>query len=169
VSFEVRPARRDEYDEAGRVTARAYREFAPRGESVWREYLEQIGDVVGRAGRALVLVAVDGRAILGTATLELGERIDAEDPPLERDEAHVRMLGVDPPARGRGIARALMAECAARAARAGRGRLTLHTTHRMRAAQRMYEAMGFRRRADRVLPDGFVLLSYEKQLDLERR
>jgi ribosomal protein S18 acetylase RimI-like enzyme len=165
VSFEVRPVRRDEYEEAGRVTSRAYREFVRPGEQVWEDYLGQIGDVAARADRAIVLAAIDGGAILGTTTLELGERIDDDDPPLRPHEAHVRMLGVDPLARGRGVARALMDECAALALHAGRPRLTLHTTHRMVAAQRMYEAMGFERRPDRVLPDGFVLVSYVKQLE----
>jgi hypothetical protein len=35
----------------------------------------------------------------------------------------------------------------------------------MRAAQAMYEALGFERMDDRVFPDGFVLLGYEKRLD----
>jgi ribosomal protein S18 acetylase RimI-like enzyme len=165
VSFEVRRVRRDEYEAAGRVTSRAYREFVRPGEQAWEEYIDQIGDVADRADRAIVLAAFDGGAILGTATLELGERIDDDDPPLGPDEAHVRMLGVEPLARGRGVARALMDECAAFALRAGRPRLSLHTTQRMVAAQRMYEAMGFERRPDRVLPDGFVLLSYVKRLE----
>ena len=42
--------------------------------------------------------------------------------------------------------------------------VTLHTTERMRTAQQMYEAMGFRRLDDRVFPDGFVLLTYRIEL-----
>jgi hypothetical protein len=34
----------------------------------------------------------------------------------------------------------------------------------MRAAQAMYEALGFERMEDRVFPDGFVLLGYQKRL-----
>jgi ribosomal protein S18 acetylase RimI-like enzyme len=55
-----------------------------------------------------------------------------------------------------------MDACFAGAREAGRTRVTLHTTSRMRVAQAMYEAMGFERRPDRVFPDGFVLLTYEK-------
>jgi ribosomal protein S18 acetylase RimI-like enzyme len=161
---EVREIRPDEYDEAGRVTALAYREFVLPGEDSWEEYLEKIADVAGRAGRSLVLVAVEEDRILGSATLELGERIDDEDPPLAADEAHIRMLGVDPDARGRGIARALIDACFDRARRAGRSRMTLHTTMRMPIAQGMYERMGFHRLEDRVFPDGFVLLTFEKAI-----
>ena len=35
---------------------------------------------------------------------------------------------------------------------------------KMVAAQRMYERLGYVRGADRVFPDGFVLLSYRKEL-----
>ena len=40
--------------------------------------------------------------------------------------------------------------------------MTPHTTHRMKVARTMYERMGFRRLPDRVFPDGFVLLTYER-------
>ncbi len=157
--------RRQEREEAGRVTALAYREFVRAGEQAWEEYLAHVADVSGRVDRAVVLVAVDGGAILGSATLELAQRIDDDDPALAPGEAHIRMLGVLPEARGRGVARALMDACFELARDAGKGRITLHTTERMRAAQAMYEAMGFQRRPDRVFPDGFVLLSYERAVD----
>jgi ribosomal protein S18 acetylase RimI-like enzyme len=163
--MEVREVRPDEHEEAGRVTALAYREFVQPGESAWEEYLDRIADVAARAERTHVLVAVEGARILGSATLELEERIDDDDRPLGPDEAHIRMLGVHPDARGRGVARALMDACENRARAAGRTRMTLHTTHRMTGAQAMYERMGFERLPDRVFPDGFVLLSYERPID----
>jgi ribosomal protein S18 acetylase RimI-like enzyme len=162
--IEVRPATPHEYAEAGRVTALAYREFVAPGETEWEEYLEHIADVGGRAGTATVLVAVEDGRIVGSATLELDERIDDDDPPLREGEAHIRMLGVHPDTRRRGVARALMDACFAAARDAGRSRMTLHTTHRMTVAQAMYEGIGFVRLADRVFPDGFVLLSYERAI-----
>jgi ribosomal protein S18 acetylase RimI-like enzyme len=74
------------------------------------------------------------------------------------------MLGVSPDARGRGIATALMAACEHRAWEAGKTLMTLHTTNRMAAAQRMYEGRGYVRGEDRIFDDGFVLLSYAKEL-----
>ena len=146
------------------MTALAYREFVAPGESDWEEYLEHIADVERRADASTVFVAVDDDRIVGSATLELGERIDDDDPPLREDEAHIRMLGVHPEARGRGVARALMDACFATARDAGRSRMSLHTTHRMTTAQAMYEGMGFVRLEDRVFPDGFVLLTYERPI-----
>ena len=166
LTVEIRDALPEEFDEAGRVTAEAYRELVRSGETAWEEYLTHIADVAERATRTRILVAVEDNRILGSATLELDGRVEPEgDPPLAPDEAHIRMLGVGAGARGRGVATALMAACERRAREAGRTRMTLHTTHRMTAARAMYEALGYTRLPDRTFPDGFVLLSYAKDLD----
>ena len=166
---EIREARPEEHEEAGAATADSYREFARPGSADWEEYLEELANVAGRAERTTVLVAVEDGRILGTVTLELEDRVDAgqqsrEGQPLAPHEAHVRMLGVLPEARGRGIGRRLMEECLARARAAGKTLMTLHTTRPMTIAQGMYESMGFVRTEDWVLESGFVLLSYALEL-----
>jgi ribosomal protein S18 acetylase RimI-like enzyme len=165
MAIEVRRAVPSEYEEAGRVTALAYREFVGPEDTHWNEYLDRIADVGGRAGRTVVLVAEEDGRILGSATLELEGRTEEGEPPVSPNEAHLRMLGVHPDARRRGVARMLMDACIDEARRAGKRRLTLNTTQRMGAAQAMYESLGFERMEDRVFPDGFVLLGYEKRLD----
>jgi GNAT superfamily N-acetyltransferase len=165
MTVEVRPARPEEYEEAGRVTALAYREFAD-SES-WDHYLDQIADVGARARVGVVLIALEEGRILGSATLELDERIEDDDDDLPPDQAEIRMLGVDPGQRGRGVARAIMDACFAWAAKAGKTRMLLHTTQRMKAAQEMYGSLGFERLPDRVFPDGFVLLTYERPIPPE--
>jgi ribosomal protein S18 acetylase RimI-like enzyme len=164
VTIEVREARPDEHADAGEVTVLAYREFVRPGDPDWEEYLHRLADVEGRSRVATVFVAVEGGVVLGSATLELGERIESDDPPLPAEEAHIRMLGVHPDARRRGIARMLIDACFERARAMGKTRMTLHTTHRMKVARAMYEAMGFRRLPDRLFPDGFVLLTYERAI-----
>lgn len=144
------------------MTADAYREFADSGS--WDRYLLELADVQGRAEVGTVLVAVEDGRILGTLTLELDRRVGDEEPPLPPDEAHIRMLGVAPDARGRGVARAMLDAAFDVARVAGRSRMTLNTTQRMRAARAMYESLGFERLPDRVFPDGFVLLSFEKAI-----
>jgi ribosomal protein S18 acetylase RimI-like enzyme len=164
-AIQIREATPDQYAEAGRVTAESYREFVGPGETAWEDYLVHIADVASRAAFTHVMVAVRDGRILGTATLEMDARVDREeDPPLAPGEAHIRMLGVDPAARGRGVARQLMATCEATAHAAGKTLMTLHTTSRMQVAQHMYETLGYVRGKDRVFPDGFVLLSYAKPL-----
>jgi ribosomal protein S18 acetylase RimI-like enzyme len=166
MTIEIREIRPSEYEEAGRITAGAYEEFEDTARAdMFRAYLDHIADIAGRADRTLVLVAEEEGMIVGTVTLELKDRVEPEDdPPLEPGEAHIRMLGVAPQARGRGIAKSLMAECEARSKAEGRSQVTLNTTYMMKAAQSMYESLGYERGADRTFPDGFVLLSYSKSI-----
>jgi ribosomal protein S18 acetylase RimI-like enzyme len=167
MATEVREARPEEYVEAGRVTAEAYREFVRPGDDDWERYLVRIADVRARAEQTTIMVAVEDDRVLGSLTLELDGRVrdgDQEHRPLDPGEAHIRMLGVDPATRARGVARALMSASEARAREAGKTFMTLHTTQRMEAAQAMYERLGYERLDDRVYPDGFVLLGYRKQL-----
>lgn len=172
--MEIRLVRPEEYEEAGAVTALAYREFGPatsadpsmrhRDDEGWGEYFERLANVEERAGVAEVFVAVEEGRILGCVTLELEERISTTHGPLGEDQAHIRMLGVHPEARKRGIARALMERCIEESVAAGKRTLTLNTTQMMKAAQAMYESLGFTRGPDEVHPDGFVLLYYSLAL-----
>ncbi len=161
----IREAQSHELDEIGRVTAGAYREFfGDEGPDADPPYLDHIRDVTSRARHTTVLVALLDEAIVGSLTLELDRRIDPDDPPLEHHRASIRMLGVTPAARGRGVGRALMRAAETRARAAGKTELTLHTTHLMTAARSMYESLGYEHTPDEVLPDGFVLLSYRRRL-----
>jgi len=166
--MEVREATPDEHAEAGRVTAEAYREFVGPGDEDWERYLRRIADVAERADQTTIMVAVEDGRVLGSLTLELDGRVRDEGEegqrPLEPEEAHIRMLGVDPAARSRGVARALRGVSVAGARAAGKTFMTLNTTHRMKAAQAMYERLGYERAEDIVFPDGFVLLGYSKKL-----
>jgi ribosomal protein S18 acetylase RimI-like enzyme len=163
----VRPVRPEEYAEAGRVTADAYREFVrPTDRDEWPDYLQALADVAGRALRAHVAVALlDGR-IAGCVTLvEDGSLGDEEAP--EPDAMHVRMLGVDPSMRGRGVGRTLMRYAILRAASIGRRAVTLHTTDRMLVAQRMYGSLGFvREPAKDLVFEDFRLIAF--RLPIER-
>jgi ribosomal protein S18 acetylase RimI-like enzyme len=165
MGLQIREAFASEYEEAGRITMRAYAEFfAPEGQDEDQEYLRSVGQVAARARRTTVLVALLDGVIVGCVTLELDGRTNADDDPLEPGRAHIRMLGVAPETRGRGVGRALMNECEARARAAGKTFVTLHTTHLMNAARAMYESLGYERIEDHVLPDGFVLMGYRKDL-----
>jgi ribosomal protein S18 acetylase RimI-like enzyme len=165
--FEIRPVDPMEYAEAGRATARAYGRFPPEGASPDADYLGRVADVATRARHGLVLGAFEDGRPVGTVTLEIDGRIPGGHPrpPLDPDQAHVRMLGVDPRSQGHGVGRALMDASVAAARGAGKGRLTLETTEAMVVARRLYESMGFRRGEDLVFDDGFRLKTYELTLD----
>src|SRR5205085_1306382 len=80
----------------------------------------------------------DGGVTLGIGLTGLSE---VEDP----DAATIRMLGVSPGARGRGIGEALVRACVETARKSGQRRVRLDTRTSMASAQRLYERLGFRR------------------------
>src|ERR1700730_11722511 len=143
---EVREVRPDEYAVAGEVTALAYVEFADSASTEWGDYLKRIADIAGRAGR----------------TTSSGSTRGARAPP---EEAHLRVLGVDPGQRRKGIGRLLVNACIDVARTTGRRRLTLETTDRMRAAQALYRSMGFRWLRAREVAPGLSFQDYELRLD----
>jgi ribosomal protein S18 acetylase RimI-like enzyme len=170
VVVEIREVQPDEYEEAGRVTALAYQEFAPPGDLEWDAYLRELADVKGRAGRSLVLVAVEGGRVLGTATMEFDDRtLGDDDRVLPPEMASLRMLGVEPSARGLGIGRALVDACIRESRARGKTLFVLRTTELMTAAHGLYESMGFERDAERdlVFEDGFRLLAYRLPIGRE--
>jgi ribosomal protein S18 acetylase RimI-like enzyme len=99
-------------------------------------------------------------------TIEEEGVIGDDDDDIEPGANHIRMLGVDPSARGRGIGRALMEASIARARDLGKRFVTLRTTERMLVAQAMYEAMGFHRdpARDLVFDNDFRLIAYRLEL-----
>ena len=164
---EIRPVEPGEYEEAGRVTALAYREFVPPEPSPgWVEYLGSIADIAGRVGRTTVLVAVQEGRIVGSATIEIDSTIGDDDHELPPDVAALRMLGVDPSIRRAGIGRALVEASMEAARERGKRRFILRTTSRMTSAHRLYESMGFHRdpALDMSFPD-VDLFGYRIDLD----
>jgi ribosomal protein S18 acetylase RimI-like enzyme len=138
----VREILPDEHPRLGELTVAAYLEIP--GVADEGEYLSELCDVEGRAAQVPVLVAVDDdRAVLGGIAYVPGPGPLAE---IERDdEAGIRMLAVAPEAQGRGIGRALVEACIARARAEGKHRLVLLTLPTMTVAQGLYRSLGFER------------------------
>jgi ribosomal protein S18 acetylase RimI-like enzyme len=129
----VREARPEEHARLGELVVAAYRslpEFDEPG------YEPELCDVARRSREAVVLVAVDAAADqrpLGCVTYVPGP----ESPWAELlgpGEAAIRMLAVDPAARGEGAGTALASACVARARAEGRAAIFLHSLAYMRAA-----------------------------------
>ena len=98
-------------------------------------------DVKGRILESDQIVAEEQGQLVGAVTLYLdGTRVSW--PP---GWSGVRLLGVPPEHRGKGIGRALMDECLRRCRAAGIATIGLHTTEAMAVAKMMYERMGFLR------------------------
>jgi ribosomal protein S18 acetylase RimI-like enzyme len=157
----VREARAGEFAAIDALLAAVYVEggYIPAGERVSEGAAE-------RAAHAVVLVAIDDvtEELLGSATVVTG------DGPAVRmslpGEAEIRLVGVAPPARGRGAGEALTRVCVERARRADCSRVVLATLPAMEAAQRLYERLGFVRAPsrDHAGPSGDSILAYELAL-----
>ncbi|MEP6470089.1 MAG: GNAT family N-acetyltransferase [Chloroflexota bacterium] len=158
----VREARSGEYETIGDLVVGAYRTLGDAGDAF---YEEQLRDVAGRAGHSEVLVADLGSIVVGTVTYVPGGRALAhvDDP----EAATIRMLGVAPEARGRGVGEALVRYCIDRARAAGHRRFRLDTRTSMTSAQRLYERLGFQREAshDWSPAPGLQLLAYVLELE----
>jgi ribosomal protein S18 acetylase RimI-like enzyme len=153
--FSVRPAREDEYDAVGELTALGFATgpYAHLPRSPERVALER--DAGARAGDGGLLVAVEDSSgdapgkLLGTATVtRAGNPISRQ----ARDgEAELRLVAVDPAARGRGIAQALVQASVDLAATWGAPGLVLDTGPLNHTAQRNYLRAGFERVVAREL------------------
>jgi len=140
-AFELRLARSDEFAAVGDVTVRGYHHdgFLEPEDS----YARVLRDAAARAAEAELWIAADpaSGALLGTVTFcpegsayrELGAD----------GEGEFRMLAVDPSARGRGVAKALVRRCLDRSRQLGLSAVVLCSLPTMTAAHSLYGALGF--------------------------
>ncbi len=151
------------------LTLRAYEEYASlMPSSHWEYYRENIIETLDGDEPAHRILAERDGAIVGSVILYPAGRVlsSEDDEVFVASWPEVRLLAVDPKARGGGIGAALMGECAGRARRAGSRFLVLHTNDLMRAAIHLYEKMGFERfpELDFVVDEETIVKAY--RLDL---
>lgn len=138
--------------------------FAPLAShySDWPAMAANLAKMSGLSATAEVIVAKAGGSIIGAvAYVPPGAPkpafFDAEWPTI-------RMLVVDPAARGRGAGRMLTQECLTRARRDGAKLIALHTSPIMTVALPMYLRMGFERLRDAPPVFGVEYAIYTKAL-----
>ena len=147
MSFVVRPARPEEYAEAGRVTAEGYHAdqlLSGHGESAdTGPYQVRLRDAAQRARESELLVAVDevrpgaghGHLVSGWVTVA-GAAVRA-------DQGEFRMLSVRAAGRRQGVGRALVDACLQRARAAGMTEVVISSLPEMTAAHALYRRLGF--------------------------
>lgn len=147
MSVIVRPAHAHELDRAGELTVEAYDAdgYLVEGDS----YLDTLRDAAARALDAEVYVAMLPEApdhAVGTVTYCTSPSRWTE---LARDdEGEIRMLGVAPSARRRGVGEALVSTCIERSRELGHTAVVLSSLPEQVAAHRVYGRLGFRRTPD---------------------
>ncbi|MDT9593709.1 GNAT family N-acetyltransferase [Nocardioides zeae] len=143
----VRPLRAEDAGEVaavGELTVRAYAPFLLGRED---PYADRLRDVATRAREAEVWVAeLDGVAVGSVTWCPDGSpwREVGRD-----DEGEFRMLAVDPAHQGRGVARALVAQCLDLARAEGRGGVALCSLPEQTGAHALYAGVGFERDPER--------------------
>ncbi|MBA2938655.1 GNAT family N-acetyltransferase [Paenibacillus sp. CGMCC 1.16610] len=146
IDVSVREARPDEREKAVALTVEAYRQYEPGfGPAFWEQYISNIKAQWERTEPTWRLVAEQEDNLVGAALLYppqegLYEKLSETIPYPE-----IRLLGVHPSARSKGVATSLLAECARRAKQGGYSYLGLHTSSRMPDAVRLYLSLGFER------------------------
>jgi GNAT superfamily N-acetyltransferase len=147
MSVIVRPAHPQELGRAGDLTVEAYDADGYLVED--DPYLDTLRDAARRATEAEVYVAVLPEAPdhpVGTVTYCVPPSPWTE---LAReDEGEIRMLGVAPSVRRRGIGEALVSACIERSRELGHTAVVLSSLPVQVAAHRVYSRLGFRRTPD---------------------
>ncbi|MBR0826944.1 GNAT family N-acetyltransferase [Bradyrhizobium manausense] len=132
-------------DAVTRVAVAAFAQFAPHY-SDWPAMADNVSRMPELSEHGEIIVAEVERRIVG-AVAYFGPQ--APKPAFfEPEWPIIRMLVVDPPARGQGFGRLLTEECIRRARRDGASIIALHTTPLMSVALPMYLRMGFAKLRD---------------------
>lgn len=156
----IRPIAPSEYDAVADLTAGTYRTEGYGSP----HYVPALRDVASRDATADVLVAdLDGRVVGAVTVVTRGGPWSEKAGP---GEAEIRMLVVDPSARGIGTGEALVRACTDRARDASCTAVRLSTETTMTTAHRLYERLGFVRTPERdwePVP-GITLLTYVLEL-----
>jgi ribosomal protein S18 acetylase RimI-like enzyme len=139
----IRDARNADLDETARVMVESYRQYSEGiPDHLWKDYEAEIADVQRRLPFADLIVAERAGRIIGAVTYYPDATL-SEHEGWPEGFAEIRLLAVDPNARGLGLGRLLTEECISRARAAATKTIGLHTSNLMEVARDMYERMGF--------------------------
>jgi ribosomal protein S18 acetylase RimI-like enzyme len=152
--MQIRDVRPDEHQALGRLLVDVYSQLegfpSPAEQPRYYAMLANIGTfTMRRDARVLVAIAPGGELWGGVVYFgDMSEYGSGGTATLEQEASGIRLLGVNPDVRGRGIGRALSLACIELAREKSHRCVVLHTTQPMRAAWSLYESLGFRRAPD---------------------
>lgn len=127
----------------------AYSEFKQELEdSEWQKMHANLNNETSIAeliNKATVFLCVSGSKVVGVLFFLPHNN---PTPIFEAGWSYIRLMGVHPGHRGKGIAKQLIESCIDHARETGETRLMLHTSEMMPAARHVYESNGFTRYKD---------------------
>ena len=150
----VRNAKPDEFLEIGKLMVEVYSQQEgfpkPTDQPDYYKLLANVGELTRMPGTEL-LVAVSAEGKIEGAVVYFSEMKNygsGGKAPSEENAAGLRLLAVNPIARGQGIGKLLTCQCIGKARTKKLSQLIIHTTMAMQTAWKMYENMGFKRSED---------------------
>lgn len=159
----IRAAFAQEFDDVALLAIAAYREYSKvLTLDNWGIMETNLSKVAKVAQGGQLLVAQSGRELVGLVVYHPPGVSDSRLFPPEW--ASLRMLGVSPQHRGRGVGQQLSLECVDRARQDKAEWIGLHTSELMLGARRMYERLGFKQ--DIELPSHFGIRYWRYGLKL---
>lgn len=147
----IRDIRPEESAALGRLLVEVYARLegfpTPDEQPRYYEMLANIGDFTQKKdAKVLVAVGDDGELVGGVVYFgDMAAYGSGGSATTITDASGIRLLGVDPRARGTGVGKALTKACIQLARDRRHTRVILHTTQAMRVAWSMYERLGFER------------------------
>ncbi len=143
----------------------AYGEFsktlAPEKWEIMRMNLSDEEKLLQLIGMAKVFVCTTGGELTGMAYL-----VPHGNPThiYPAEWAYIRLVGVHPQHRGKGIAKTLTQKCIDHARATGEKTIALHTSEMMDAARHIYEGFGFKALREIDNPFGVIYWLYTMEL-----
>lgn len=138
----LRPYASSDADAVNAVALAAFAQYRS-AVSDWDVLERGVGSMTSLAGTGEIVVAEADGAIVG-AVGYIGPGRTPRDEIFESKWPIIRMLVVDPSARGRGLGQALTEACMELARRDGAEVIALHTSPAMEVALALYLKMGFK-------------------------
>jgi GNAT superfamily N-acetyltransferase len=148
----VRLAQPEEYPAIGAVLERAY----DLSYGIDDEYRDGLHHLERFDGQADIWAAFEGNTVVGALITPLADLPSNYVVNPSIPEIGFRLLGVDPPHRGKGIAKRLIEHVIALGQKRGTRRLGIYSAEHMTQAHQLYERLGFVRqpwRNSQVSPD----------------
>lgn len=152
--MKIRDILPDEHHVLGQMMVEVYSHLdgfpKPTEQPAYYEMLANIGSFATQPHCRVLVAEVPAEGLLG-GVVYFGDMRwygSGGTATQEANASGIRLLGVTPRARGRGIGRQLSIKCIELAREAGHENVVLHTTQPMRAAWALYEDLGFARAPD---------------------